>query len=85
VVRIGGKTLGAEDPAIIVPNQPSAMESYAARDLRHHLELVTGQAAPEFRSEKDAGSSTPISWASAKGSECQRVGLCRPGLGGHLA
>jgi hypothetical protein len=59
VVQIGGVALTPETHAIILPNQPTAPEEYAARDLRRHLEWVTGRALP-IRLEKDAGECTPL-------------------------
>lgn len=59
VVQIGGVALTPESHAIIVPDQRSPTEDYAARDLRRHLELVTGRALP-IRLEKDTGECTPI-------------------------
>ncbi len=59
VVQLGGKSISPQTHAIIVPDQCSAPEDYAARDLRRHLELVTGHVLP-IRPEKDAGDCTPI-------------------------
>lgn len=51
-IRVGGKTLDPTSASIIVPDKATAQERYAARDLRHHLELVTGKIFT-ISSEKD--------------------------------
>lgn len=53
VIRIGGKALDPRTAAIILPDDPTPQERYAAADLRHHLELITGKLFP-VASEKDA-------------------------------
>jgi len=59
VVRIGGKPLAAETHAIVVPNTPTPQETYAAKDLRAHLELITGAALPIWY-EHDAANAIPL-------------------------
>jgi len=46
VLTIGGKRVTAKSHAIVLPDRPSPVERYAARELQHHLELVTGEAIP---------------------------------------
>jgi hypothetical protein len=43
VIRLGGKPLYPSQAVIVLPARPTPQESYAAADLRHHLELITGQ------------------------------------------
>ena len=57
-VKIGGKAIGHESHAIVIPNEPTLQEEHAAKDLRYHLELITGEALP-MRYEKLAGGFTP--------------------------
>jgi len=52
-IRLGGKTLDPKTAAIVIPDDPTAQERYAARDLRYHLELVTGKLFA-ITPEKDA-------------------------------
>ena len=70
-VLIGGQAVRPETHAIVTPDEPTAQEEHAARDLRRHLELVTGQAFPLVR-EAELGERTPLA-----------VGKCRllKGLG----
>lgn len=42
-LRLAGRPVSARSHAIVVPDAVTAPERYAARDLRHHLELVTGE------------------------------------------
>lgn len=58
-VRIGGEAVTPETHAIAVPDEPTPQEEHAARDLRHHLELVTGKAIP-LVAESEVGDRTPI-------------------------
>jgi len=46
VVSLGGRVLDPRTAAIILPDNPTPQEKYAARDLRYHLELITGKAFP---------------------------------------
>ncbi len=59
VVKIGGKALGPDSHVIVIPDDPTPQEGHAAKDLRYHLELITGEALP-IRYEKLAGGLTPI-------------------------
>lgn len=45
-LRLGGKPVSPRTHAIIVPDAATPQELYAARDLRHHLELITGRLFP---------------------------------------
>lgn len=53
-IRIGRKAINPASFAIVTPDQPTPQEAYAAQDLRHHLELITGQVFP-IKTEKDNG------------------------------
>jgi hypothetical protein len=58
-IEIGGKALSPESHAIVIPDEPTPQEEHAARDLRHHLELVAGQAIPLI-AESEVGDRTPL-------------------------
>ncbi|MBM3498510.1 MAG: DUF4838 domain-containing protein [Armatimonadetes bacterium] len=58
-IRIGGKALAPETHAIAIPDEPTLQEQHAAKDLRHHLELVTGRAF-DVVLESEIGDRTPI-------------------------
>ncbi|NLH98022.1 MAG: DUF4838 domain-containing protein [Chthonomonadales bacterium] len=45
-IAIGGKRVSPKTHAIVLPARPSDVERYAARELQHHLELVTGAVIP---------------------------------------
>lgn len=53
VIRLNGQTLDPAKAAIVIPDDPTPPERYAARDLRHHRELVTGKLF-DIVAEKDA-------------------------------
>lgn len=59
VIRIGGKTVTPQTHAIVVPDKPTPQEEYAAKDLRHHLELMTGGAVP-IVPEAKRGKAVPL-------------------------
>lgn len=59
VVIIGGRAVSPETHAVVIPDEPTPQEQHAARDLRHHLELITGHALPVWY-EKDLGDRTPL-------------------------
>lgn len=59
VLTIGGKRLTPQSHAIVLPDRPVAVERYAARELQHHLELVTGSAFP-IVSERDLAGRTGL-------------------------
>lgn len=46
---IGGKKVTPQTHAIVLPDRASEVERYAARELQHHLELVTGAVLPILR------------------------------------
>lgn len=46
VIKIGGKTVQADTHAILLPEQTTSQEKYAAEDLQSHLKLITGQKIP---------------------------------------
>lgn len=58
-VRIGGRVLTPQTHAIVVPNRATAQEEYAAREMRYHLELITGTEFPVL-TERAARGLTPI-------------------------
>ncbi|MEN6546827.1 MAG: DUF4838 domain-containing protein [Armatimonadia bacterium] len=45
-IKLGGQLLRPDTAAIVLADKPTPQESYAARDLRHHLELITGHVFP---------------------------------------
>ena len=59
VISIGPKRVDAETHAIVLPEKPTPQERYAARDLRAHLEKLTG-GAPAIVAESKLGKQTPI-------------------------
>jgi hypothetical protein len=54
-LSIGGKAVTPATHAIVIPARPTALERYAARELQHHLELVTGKALPIVAEPKLGG------------------------------
>jgi len=68
-VLIGGQRLSPRSSAIITPVEPTPQELYAARELRYHLELITGRAIP-LQSEDAAAPETAL-----------YVGKCEKALG----
>lgn len=78
VVRIAGRPVKRETHAIILPNRPTPQEEYAARDLRYHLELITGEALPIWR-EHDAAAATPLYVGNCE--KTKAAGVDCPGLG----
>ena len=59
VIKIGGVKLTPETHAIVVPDKPTPQEEYAARDLRMHMEILTGYTFP-LVNESKIGRRTPI-------------------------
>jgi len=59
VIRIGGKTLDPATHAIVVPEQPTSQEDFAARDLNAHIEKLTGKGLP-FVADGALGEQVPI-------------------------
>lgn len=59
VIRIGGKPLKPQTHAIVVPDKPTPQEEHAAKDLRYHLELVTGHAF-DVVTESELGKRIPL-------------------------
>lgn len=55
-LSLGGQSLSPRNAAIVVPDDPTPPETYAARDLRYHLELVTGRVFPITGETEAAGS-----------------------------
>jgi len=58
-VVIGGKVVVPETHAIVLPADPTPQEQFAANDLAHHLERMTGQRLAVV-AEKDLGDRTPL-------------------------
>jgi len=58
-IRIGGKALDPATHAIVIPDEPTPQEGYAAKDLRYHLELVTGKSL-DVLPEAQTGKRIPI-------------------------
>ncbi len=58
-VSIFGKVITPQTHAIVIPDEATPQEEHAARDLRHHLELITGQALPLVH-DSERGDATPI-------------------------
>jgi hypothetical protein len=58
-IRVGGKALDPKTHAIVIPDEPTPQEAYAAKDLRYHLELVTGKSF-DLIPEAQIGRRTPI-------------------------
>jgi len=56
---IGGKTVDPATYAIVVPDQPTPQEMFAATDLAAHIEKMTGQRLP-IVAEDEAAAKTPI-------------------------
>jgi hypothetical protein len=65
VIKVGGKALTPKTHAIVVPEEPTPQEDFAAGDLQAHIELLTGGALPIVK-EGQLGERTPIA-----------VGKCR--------
>ena len=59
VVKIGGEAITAETHVIVIPDEPTLQEQHAAKDLRYHLELVTG-GGPPIRHEQYASGRVPL-------------------------
>lgn len=59
VVRLGGEAITGDTHVIVVPDEATDQEMYAARDLRYHLELITGDELP-IRFERFAAGRVPI-------------------------
>jgi len=78
-IWIARKAITAADYAIVIPDQASGPERYAARDLRYHLELVTGQVFT-VRSETENGEGAGFfigrtRKATDAGVKCDGLGL----------
>ncbi|MGQ9732947.1 MAG: DUF4838 domain-containing protein, partial [Candidatus Zipacnadales bacterium] len=58
-ILIGGKALAPQTHVIAIPNKPTPQEEHAAKDLRRHLELITGQVLPLVH-ESEVGERTPL-------------------------
>ena len=65
VIKIGGVKLTPETHAIVVPDKPTPQEEYAARDLRMHMEILTGYTFP-LVNESKIGRRTPILSVNAR-------------------
>ncbi|MFW6108374.1 MAG: hypothetical protein ACOC8D_01035, partial [bacterium] len=59
VIAVGGKTLDPKTHAIVVPDEPTPQEDFAAVDLQGLLEQLTGGALP-IVADGEMGDQTPI-------------------------
>ncbi|MGB2821166.1 MAG: DUF4838 domain-containing protein, partial [Phycisphaerae bacterium] len=59
VISVGGRAIDPKTHAIVTPDEPTAQESFAARDLQAHLEKLTGKA-PSVVREGELGGKTPV-------------------------
>ena len=59
VVTIGGKALGAQSHAIVIPDTPTPQERHAAKELQSHLAAIIGEEIPVV-SDAQVGNRTPI-------------------------
>ena len=59
-VTIGGRALSPDTHAIVIPDEPTLQEEHAAKDLRYHLELITGKVLPMVN-EARAGNAIALS------------------------
>ncbi len=78
VVRLGGEAITGDTHVIVIPDEASEQEHFAARDLRYHLELVTGEELP-IRYERYAAGRIPICVGRCAATEA--LGLDIDGLG----
>jgi hypothetical protein len=58
-IVLNGTPVSAATHAIVIPADPTPQEEHAARDLRHHLELLTSEVLP-IRHDSEVGAATPI-------------------------
>lgn len=58
-VSIDGKPVTAATHAIVIPDEATVTEYRAARELKYHLELITGECLPLWY-ERDVGERTPL-------------------------
>ncbi|MDD2706643.1 MAG: DUF4838 domain-containing protein [Verrucomicrobiae bacterium] len=54
-IKLGGKALSPDSHAIVMPDDAALTERYAARDLRYHLELLSGQCLPILKDSDAMG------------------------------
>jgi hypothetical protein len=54
-IRIDGQSVRPANYQIVIPAEPTPQEETAARDLRAHLERITGEALPLVREGDDTG------------------------------
>ncbi len=59
VLRIGGKAVDPATHAIVLPEQPTPQEDFAAKDLNAHIEELTGKGLP-FVADGALGEQAPI-------------------------
>jgi len=58
-IVLNGTPVSATTHAVVLPDDPTPQETHAARELRHHLELLTGEVFP-IRHDSEGGDATPI-------------------------
>jgi len=73
VITVGGKPVAPETHAILVPSEATPQEQFAANDLAHHLEQMTGKRLAVVP-EGDAGDRTPIAVGRCTGT-LERLGV----------
>ena len=78
-IRIAGKAIKPDTFAIVTPDQATPQEAYAAKDLRRHLELITGHLFA-IQTESANGSRPGFfigntRKAAAAGIKCPALGL----------
>ncbi|MFP4056620.1 MAG: DUF4838 domain-containing protein [Candidatus Brocadiia bacterium] len=59
VIRVGGRPIAPATHAIVVPEEPTPQETFAAQDLNVHIEKLTGSALP-LLPEGQLGDRVPI-------------------------
>ena len=72
VLKIGGVAVTPGGWAILVPDRPTPQESYAARELQVHLELVTGRSLP-IRPESQRRTAHPIYIGNCRSPQAARL------------
>lgn len=77
-VRVGGEAITGASHVIVIPDGATPQEQFAARDLRFHLELITGDEVP-IRRESHAAGRTPIYVGRCRST--REAGIDLKGLG----
>ncbi len=77
-VKVGGEAITGDSHVIVIPDSPTDEERFAARDLRYHLELITGDELP-VRYERYSAGRIPIFIGRCEAT--QDAGIDFEGLG----